>query len=248
VSTSKGIIVGCNYNQEWLLDWWWGHYTKHNDYPVLFVDFGMSEEGIKWCSEHGEYTTLPSIDHLLSSQDEIDPETRKKWETKFGKGIWKLRLVWAQKPFALLSSPFTHAIWIDLDCHIKGSLEPLFNTLNFGIEMAIGRDWGLKNEFLLPDETPYNSGVIAFKKDAKILHQWTETLIAFSNQMPGDQESLSRAIHRHKPLFFELPDLYNWPHDWGENENVLIHHYSDGMGKCKILKTLDPAILQKLPL
>ena len=44
-----GVIVGSDYSQEWLLPWWWENYTKHNRYPVTFVDFGLSQEPIELC-------------------------------------------------------------------------------------------------------------------------------------------------------------------------------------------------------
>lgn len=53
----KGILVGCDQNQEWLLSWWWDQYSAHNSYPVVFVDFGMSKTGVAWCNERG--TCIP---------------------------------------------------------------------------------------------------------------------------------------------------------------------------------------------
>lgn len=50
----RGIIVGCDQGQEWLMSWWWSHYRKHNKYPVTFADFGLSDRARKWCSERGE--------------------------------------------------------------------------------------------------------------------------------------------------------------------------------------------------
>ena len=40
----KGIIVASDMQQEWLLPWWWEHYTRFNSFPVAFIDFGMSKE------------------------------------------------------------------------------------------------------------------------------------------------------------------------------------------------------------
>lgn len=38
----NGVVVGCDACQEWMLPWWYENYTKHNAYPVVVADFGMS--------------------------------------------------------------------------------------------------------------------------------------------------------------------------------------------------------------
>ncbi len=55
---TKGILIGCDQNQEWMLEWWWAHYSRHNCYPVAFVDFGMSQEAKKWCQSKGHWISL----------------------------------------------------------------------------------------------------------------------------------------------------------------------------------------------
>src|SRR5689334_9119639 len=69
-----GVIVGCDLYQEWLLLWWWSHYSSHNAIPVAFVDMGMSEEGALWCKERGEYIKLQEIPYQ-------EPPKLKSWET-----------------------------------------------------------------------------------------------------------------------------------------------------------------------
>ena len=234
----EGILVGCDRNQEWLLPWWWKHYSTHNDYPVAFADFGMSGEGIAWCMERGEYFQ-PSTP-LITPKQGIRPKVRAFWEERFGKNVWSVRASWLKKPFAVLEAPFTSGIWLDLDCQVKGVLDPLFHTLNLGVDLALVKDREQKLNFLLPGEINYSSGVVAFRQGTPILQQWVEITCSMQNELPSDQELLTRAIFIHKPALFELPAIYNWYHPWGKNEEAIIHHYCGGLGKIEILKSLDP--------
>jgi hypothetical protein len=212
MTQSSGIIVGCDRNQEWLLPWWWEHYSLQNAYPVLFVDFGMSEKAVHWCQQRGTYTLL-------------------KQETAS---------VFFKKPLALLQSSFSSALWIDLDCQINGPLDPLLYTIAFGIEIALVREdesvhrRDRKSGRLLSDEISYNTGVIAFRQGAPVLRFW--------ENMPGnyldDQYALARAIYLHKPQPLELPSIYNWPNDHGPNEKAIIRHFHGPHGKLEILKQL----------
>ncbi len=46
-------MTGCEKSQEKFLKPWFENYTKHNDYPVTFCDFGMSEKAAAWCKQNG---------------------------------------------------------------------------------------------------------------------------------------------------------------------------------------------------
>ena len=101
----QGIIVGCDKAQEWLLPWWWQHYSKLNSYPVAFADFGMTEKAIAWVSERGRYIKLPAAAPLKEVSPER-PEFRERTQEKRG--------AWFKKPLACLYSPFPESLWIDL--------------------------------------------------------------------------------------------------------------------------------------
>ncbi len=101
----KGIITGCDKNQEWMLQWWWDNYHEHNRYPVMFADFGMSEQGLEWCRSHGEVISLSDI--------QLD--------------------AWYKKPIAMQRTRFKKTIWIDLDAEIRGNLNELFTVKGFGV-------------------------------------------------------------------------------------------------------------------
>ena len=243
-----GILVGCDKNQEWLLSWWWEHYSRHNSYPVAFADLGMSPQAIAWCKERGSYINLPpfSIPH----ENEICELKKEQWENRCGKELWFCRSAWFKKPLALLHSPFSLSVWLDLDCQINGSLEPLFNSLVFGADIGLVREplalqlYEQEKGLLLPGEINYNSGVIAFRQGATILDHWMREATENNETYIGDQSALSRAIFLHRPELIELPTHYNWLRSQGENPDALIYHFVSGEGKIEILKKAFPHLIK----
>lgn len=237
---SQGVIIGCDLHQQWLLPWWWKHYSTHNSYPVAFVDFGMSKEALAWCKKRGTCLTLPPFSHSLSLKDNVSDSLKTAWEDRYGKGFWIRREAWFKKPFSLLLCPFSSGLWIDVDCRVDGSLEGIFHCMNFDAEIAVAKDRDLTSDFLTPKEIQYNSGVIAFQKDAPILKQWIETSLEMEHLLPGDQETLSRAIFTFQPKLIELPAIYNWYKTYGPNDKAIIHHFCGGPGKIEILNNFSP--------
>ncbi len=238
----QGIIAGCDQKQEWLLPWWWKHYSSHNSYPVTFIDFGMSQSAIAWCKERGECLCMPPTPPIVQKKN-IPTEQRDLWEAHYGKKIWSARKIWFKKPFALLLSPYSFTIWLDLDCQVNGSLEPLFHLLFLGVEIALKKEpqsiqeLHRKKKLILPGETNYNCGLIAFRKEATILHQWTEEIACRNHQYTFDQQALARAASNHRPNLLELPDSYNWSASDGLNPNALVIHYHGGILKQLIRET-----------
>lgn len=242
-----GVLLGCDHKQEWLLPWWWGHYAAHNAYPVAFANFGMSPQARAWCLERGECFSISS-DHIPSGK-RIPKTERQRWEKRYGKGIWFCRSAWFQKPLALLHSPFEITLWLDLDCQVNGSLEPLFHCLNMGGEIGLVKEpdfieaYEREQGFLLPKEVHYNSGVIIARKGADILNHWVYEATRNAASYAGDQQALCRAIFLHRPAVIELPSVYNWLRILGPNPQALIYHYTGGQGKIEILKRVNPTLI-----
>jgi hypothetical protein len=237
---SEGIVIGCDKTQEWLLLWFWSYYQKHNNYPIAFVDFGMSEEAVQWCTEKGHY--IPLKESALPISD-VDLETRIKWEALYGEGVWHFRKAWFKKPQAFLNSPFKKSLWLDLDCKILGDVKPLFDTL-IDADLAILKESepsqvALRDKgILMPGEVSYNSGVVAYKKDSKSILEWARLSLEHSNLFAGDQQALSRAIYLNKVPIIELHESFNWSHALEYQKEPLIIHYHGGAGKIAILKEL----------
>ena len=232
-AATMGIAIGSDSHQEWLLPWWWEHYSRYNNYPVAIFDFGMSSKALAWCKEKG---TVLSLSESIPLQP-LTPHIAKHYKDRTE--LDHFRAAWFKKPLALSHSPFPLCCWIDLDCEVKTSLEPLFNTLYFGADIALVKEpdpvqeKNREFELSLLGEIAYNAGVIAFKQNSPILHQWIQLSTTNNGEFLSDQDALSRAIHLNHPPLFELPPTFNWKITQGPSNAALILHYA-GSAKSKI--------------
>ena len=243
----RGIIVGCDKNQEWLLSWWWKNYSLYNDYPVAFADFGMSEQALSWCKEKGTILSIPSMNGL---KENSAFHTNAFLNQNQKEILERYRTAWFKKPLALLQSPFSIGIWIDLDCQIKGFLGPIFDALDVKEEIGLVRDIDafiypyIDPIFYNPDQVKkipgYNSGVILFRKNAVFLQKWLDEIVSTPTQYLGDQDPLSYVSHQYQTGFIELPAKYNGLRILGPNPNALIYHFTGGEGKLEIFKQIHP--------
>jgi hypothetical protein len=96
---------------------------------------------------------------------------------------------------------------------------------------------GKQQGYLLDGELNYNSGVILFHNKASILERWKE--MALTSQFLDDQYALARVIYQYKPTLLELPLIFNWPDDYGQNEHAVIRHFHGARGKLAILNSLN---------
>lgn len=216
---SKGIIVGGNEKSAWLIPWWWKYYSRHNDYKVVFVDFGLSEASKNLCKTFADVIEIDDQKNLIAGKDSIEENLRAEWESIYGSNVWQSRLGWFLKPFALLETPFENTIWLDLDCEVLGSLEPVFETLEKGAEFSVAQD--------LSRPGIYNSGVVVYKKQSELLKNWAECCIKNNHQFLSDDTALSSLIEVSDKRFQEL--IYNY-HQIPSNitsEAVIIHWMSN---------------------
>ena len=217
---SDGVVVGADDLQEWLLPWWWDHFSQQNRYPVTFVDFGMSEEKRRWCLERGGLLSLNMSDLFVRDRDEVASALSEAWEQHYGEDFWGARKAWFRKPFACLRTPYERTIWLDLDCQVMGSLTKLFDACSHPSGVALCLD---KNAPV------YNSGVIVFRRDAPILQEWADQALEKSGLFRGDQDLLTAIID--KRAIYELPAIYNWPFNYGANPDAVITHWIGAAGK-----------------
>lgn len=226
---TQGIIVGSDQTQEWLLPWWWEHYSHHNSYPIVFVDFGLSFEAKAWCRERGQLVSLRMVD-FAAEQAEIDPSLVKEWEDQFGTSFWQSRGAWFKKPLACLQSPFERSIWIDLDCEIRGSIAPLFDLADHPSGIALTKD-----SFDEPITYQiFNSGVIVFRNKLPLISEWANQSLQLNHLFRGDQELLSYLIAKQQLKIAELAPIYNWSRCQEDHSNVIIHHWHGEHGRSMI--------------
>lgn len=222
----QGILIGCDQEQEWMLPWWWSHYIKYNSYPVVFIDFGMSETAKKWCRKRGTLLKLSCPKKFVCSKADLDPSVIETWESVYGEMVWSSREQWFRKPFAMLQTPFEYTIWTDLDCEITGRLDPLFQKIHAYSGIAIARERVTGSE-----EDVYNSGVIAYHKKSPILTRWAAQCQYENDRFLGDQDVLSHIIQTENIEITELSDHYNWRLKFGVNVEALIIHWIGKWGK-----------------
>lgn len=76
----KGVLIGCDRGQEWLLSWWRDKYRAHDRFPVAFLDFGMREEARNWCASRGQLIEASLNELNVASKDEVSADARQLWE------------------------------------------------------------------------------------------------------------------------------------------------------------------------
>jgi hypothetical protein len=228
----RGVLVGCDQAQEWLLPWWWSHYIETNSMPVAFADFGMSDEGKKWCSSRGELLQIPLSGLKVATKDQIEPDTLKDW-SKFISPFWNSRAAWFKKPFAFLYTPFYQTLWLDLDCEVLGPLDLVYSYIDPISKMGLVRTGDLENT---EDGALYNAGVIVFEKDSPLLQPWADFSVFHNHRFMSDQDALSQLIFDGKYKVGDLPEIYNWRVIRGIHLGAVIIHWASLWGKEYIRK------------
>ena len=227
----RGVLVGCDRSQEWLLSWWWDNYRQKNTLPVAFADFGMSGAGRTWCEERGCLLPILIDGYKVAVKEEIDPFLLKEWEHSISP-FWDSREVWFKKPFALLHAPFLQTLWMDLDCEVLDNVESAYEYIDPICKMGLARVRDPENE----EAVPYNSGVIVFEKDSPILEKWAETSFSQNHKFLGDQDVLSHIIFKEGYTVGEVPQIYNWLMFRGVHVGAKILHWAAVWGKEYIKK------------
>jgi hypothetical protein len=233
----RGILTGCDAAQEWLLPWWYRHLRAHSDDPVAFADFGMSEEARRWAAERGrviDATQLPfELQPVPLNRGVIGfSEAEELGWQGMERAVAHLRQAWFKKPLACVQFPFEQTVWLDLDCEVRGPLEPLFHVLWLTqFDVAIAREpirdpnpSSILQRRLLPGEETYNSGVIAFRRNAPLIRGWYERAARSSGEFTGDQDALSREIFLTRAPLYTLPDAYNYRSPAPDPHAVIIHY------------------------
>ena len=150
-TAERGVVIGVDENQEWMLDWWWGNYSNHNSLPVMFADFGMSTAARAKCAEWGQVSERIALD---------------------GHG-------WFKKPLGCLVTPFRQTVWFDTDCEIRKAIDPLWGHLEGGkLGITVDRGTPQKWKDALPSgATVYNTGCIVYQHGEDLIRRWAQTVL-----------------------------------------------------------------------
>jgi len=235
----NGVLTGCDLNQEWMLKWWWNHYTKQNAHPVAFCDFGMSKSARLWCEKNGIILFCPPLTLKTPS-----PTLKAKWTYLHTN---EKRKPWFQKPQFFRQTPFQNTIWIDLDCEVRKNLTPLFTLLQnapsgFVISEDLPRATQARKEkkILSEDQKAYMAGVVAFKKTSLLIQKWADACAEQNDQFYSDQDVLNHLLYKDPvPITLLESHFHFLPFEGCKQENdPMIYHHALLQGKLNILQTL----------
>ena len=232
IEGSQGILVASDKQQEWLLPWWWGHYSRCNNYPVAIVDLGMTEEAKAWCQEHGTLLALPRTRCL--KKEETPSEKALQWEKCFGTTFWPSRSSWFIKPLAMMQTSYHKTLWLDLDTEVRASLEPLFqeeHELAMAQEPEFSKNHEISHGLIHENEKLFNAGVVLYKAKSAAMALWAQEALKNAPYFWSDQHVAARLHYQNRLTIQELSPLYNWRFTQGENPEAIIVHYVGNMGK-----------------
>lgn len=213
---NRAFLTGCDKNTEWMLDWFVKNYKKHNDTPLIFANFGVSEQ------KQSELA-------LYGFADIIDMPVQK------GKG-------WFYKPRAMIeaSKLSNEVCWLDTDIHILGDMSGIFDYVeNNKLCMVEDKPWSARR-----GEKWHNSGVVAFRGVPDILALWEKE--SSNNPSVGDQEILHEMVRstpmERMMNISDAPNKYNWLRlqimDGQDSPNKLAMHWTGPKGKLQIQRLM----------
>ncbi|MEM7174415.1 MAG: hypothetical protein AAF443_00595 [Chlamydiota bacterium] len=241
-TASCGVVVGCDHHQEWLLKWWWSHYSKTNHLPVTFFDFGMTMSARKWCARHGSLVSFSLPKGFLSSKNPFPLPSH--WPKRWADTVRNQRLVWFTKAFSLLLTPYEKTVWIDLDCQCRKAVNSVFDFCDRESGFAVAVDdkntvkkWKQMG-FLAPTVTGYQTGVIAFVAQSKVITAWAEHCLLYRNNEYSEQTALSHTIAKKKWPISLLSSDYNWLTPEQEHPSAVIAHYGGEERKVHLIREL----------
>jgi len=100
MKSSKAFLTGCDEGHAWMLPWFFTNFKKNSQLPLIFADFGVSQE---------------TLDFVKDNVDDIIDLSKFK-----GRG-------WFLKPRAMLAAQSDMTCWIDTDCEILDNIDGIFD-------------------------------------------------------------------------------------------------------------------------
>lgn len=238
MNENEGILIGCDERQEWLLKWWWNHYSKTNSYPVTFLDYGLTPCAKSWCQSKGHViSSLPP--DWISNQETISEQA--SWAKNVPLYVWNHRPVWFTKAFSLFETPYEKTIWIDLDCEVKKNLSPLFHYAEYGDGFAITTDAPdyvqhfKEIKALHPEAVGMQVGVFAFRCNSPVLDAWLKHCYENHDQEFSEQTALSHVLYHHAFKTYDITSEYNWLYPENPNPDAAIVHHTGASRKRKLM-------------
>lgn len=215
MSKQRCFVTGCDSNTQWMLEWFVNNYHKHNKTPLVFADFGVTQEMRAWVYQSGYFAEI------------IDPPK----QTTGG---------WFYKPATLYISPYEETCWIDTDIHVLGDISGIFEYVEDGkLAMVEDKPWTKRR-----GETWHNSGVVAIRGKPPILRNWmlecTRNPKIGDQEVLHEMVRINPMMRMMN--ISTVPDIYNYLRlnlvDGLDNPNKLCMHWTGPKGKDQIRKLM----------
>lgn len=239
----SGIILGVSKELEWMLPWWFHHYNRTNSLPVAVVDFGLTPLGAEFAREKAILIQPELQTSFVKDKKYVSKFAAMSWESAVEGDLWEIRKKWLLKPQAMLNTPFEKTIWIDIDCQINTSLEEVMKNfpkdrekILISAESIVGQQF--YHYYGIEDTKVYNSGVVGYYRNSKIINDWNQLCLKENQRFFGDQNALSHLINKNPSCCVELDRKYNFNPFAEEISDPLIIHWVGGRGKQKILEMM----------
>lgn len=214
-SFDKCFVTGCDQNTEWMLPWFMKNYLKHNDTPIVFADFGVSDATRAWAYQIGGFAEMFQVDRQRTGG-------------------------WFYKPQALRKTDGKYVCWLDTDIHILGDMSGIFDHFEPN-KLAMVEDVGWSKR---RGETWHNSGVVGIIDKPNILTQW-EQQCKINPSVGDQEvlhEMVRVSPLARMTNITSLPNIYNWMRlqilDGQDNPNKLAMHWTGFKGKEQIRKIM----------
>ena len=145
-------------------------------------------------------------------------------------------LTWHKKPFAILASPFKRTVWLDADCEVRGELGVVFPYADKGIGLTLD-----PHSKTCRQPGALATGVVACAHGEPGIEEWCKEILL--RPYRGDQEAFDAIRDRLSARVTVMPRGFQWLRLDEENEDVLVMHWTGGIGKRQIqIKDQLPAL------
>lgn len=239
-----GVVVASDINLEWLLKWWYTNYRRYNNFPICFIDLGLSPSAHNWCKKQGICKKLEDPSITCSSNLDLEFEKWNLLDHGYKDKLKQCRNAWLKKPFAMQLSPFKKTLYLDLDCEVTSCLNELFKTpiraCEIGAALSPIESVNRNLEFGLfkQKHKQYNCGVLLYQSNCPAILTWQKELTKNADEYLGDEDAFCKLASKQLINVYELSREYNWQKIDGENSNAKILHWATNWGKTQILKQM----------